>query len=152
MSIISVEIIKQQIKENGKKTAKEKQTKAERSKESRSYTESVRGKWFCCASKLGFFSLICKASLSLKSNLDLALSIKPFLIDKVIKKYLEYKFSSNQTQLKDKFDVHYFKFPYIGNILHHIKNKLSKLCKEFCKEIFNIKLVFSWVKIKNYFS
>ena len=134
------------------KKRKEKQTKAERSKGSRSYSESVRGKWFCCAFKLGFFHLICKASLSLNSNLHLALSIKPFLIDKVIKKYLEYKFSSNQTQLKDKFDVHYFKFPYIGNILHHIKNKLSKLCKEFCKEIFNIKLVFSSVKIKNYFS
>ena len=50
----------------------------------------------------------------------------PFLIDKVIKKYLDYKFSSHQNQLKDKFDVH-------GNLPHHIKNKLSKLSKEFCK-------------------
>ena len=32
----------------------------------------------------------------------------PFLINKVIKKYLDYKFSSNQNQLKDKSDVHYF--------------------------------------------
>ena len=71
----------------------------------------------------------------------------PFLIDKVIKKYLNYKFSSNQNQLKDKSDVHYFKLPYIGNLSHNIKNKLSKLCKEFFKENFNIKL-----KIKNYFS
>ena len=53
-----------------------------------------------------------------------------FLIDKVIKKYLDYKFSSNQNQLKDKFDVHCFKLPYIGNLSHHIKIKLSKLCKE----------------------
>ena len=30
----------------------------------------------------------------------------PFLIDKVIKKYIDYKFSSNQNQLKDKSDVH----------------------------------------------
>ena len=30
--------------------------------------------------------------------------------------------------------------------------KLSKLCKEFCKENFNIKLVFNSFKIKNYFS
>ena len=30
----------------------------------------------------------------------------PFLMDKVIKKYLDYKFSSNQNQLKDKSDVH----------------------------------------------
>ena len=62
----------------------------------------------------------------------------PFLIDKVIKKYLDYKFSSNQNQLKDKSDVHYFKLPYIGTLSHHIKNKLSQLCKEFCKENFNI--------------
>ena len=75
-----------------------------------------------------------------------------FLIDKVIKKYLNYKFSSNQNQLIDTPDVHYFKLPYTGNPSHHIKNKLSKLCKEFCKENFNIKLVFNSIKIKNYFS
>ena len=28
-----------------------------------------------------------------------------FLIDKVIKKYIDYKFSSDQNQLKDKSDV-----------------------------------------------
>ena len=39
-----------------------------------------------------------------------------------------------------------------ANLSHHIKNKLSKLCKEFCKENFNIKLVFNSFKIKNYFS
>ena len=76
----------------------------------------------------------------------------PFLIDKVIKKYLDYKFSSYQNQLKDTSDVHYFKLPYIGKLSHHIKNKLSKLYKEFCKEKFNIKLVFNSFKIKNYFS
>ena len=75
-----------------------------------------------------------------------------FLIYKAFKKYLDYKFSSNQNLLKDKSDVHYFKLPYIGNLSHHIKNKLSKLCKEFCKENFNIKLVFNSFKIKNYFS
>ena len=40
----------------------------------------------------------------------------------------------------------------IDNLSHHIKNKLSKLCKEFCKENFNIKLVFNSFKIKNYFA
>ena len=40
----------------------------------------------------------------------------PFLIDKVLKKYLDYNFSSNQNQLKDKSDVHYFKLPYMGNL------------------------------------
>ena len=75
---------------------------------------------------------------SIKSNL-IKNAYPPFLINKVIKKYLNYIFSNNQNQLKDTSDPHYFKLPYIGN---HIKNKLSKLCKEFCKENVNIKLVF----------
>ena len=36
------------------KTTKEKQTKAEKSKGGRSYSERVRAKLFCCAFKLGF--------------------------------------------------------------------------------------------------
>ena len=63
----------------------------------------------------------------------------PFLIDKVIKGYLSYKFSSNQNQLKYTSD----------NPSPHIKNKLSKLCKELCKENVNIKLVLSSFKIEN---
>ena len=57
------------------KTTKENQTKAERSNGNSSYSERVRAKLFCCAFKLGFLQLICKASLIFKSNLELALSI-----------------------------------------------------------------------------
>ena len=88
---------------------------------------------------------------NIKSNL-IKNAYPPFLIDKVIKKYFDYKFSTNQNQFKDTSDVHYFKLPYIGKLSHHIKNNLSKLCKESCKENFNIKLVFNSFKIKNYFS
>ena len=88
---------------------------------------------------------------NIKSNL-ITNAYPPFLIDKVIKKYLDNKLSSNQNHLKDKSDVHYFKWPYISNLSHHIKNKLSKLCKKLCKENFNIQLVFSSFKIKNYFN
>ena len=88
---------------------------------------------------------------NIKSNL-IKNAYPPFLINKVNKKYLDYKFSSNQNQLKDKSDVHYFKLPYISNLSHHIKIKLLKLCKEFCKENFNIKLAFNSFKMKNYFS
>ena len=38
-----------------------------------SYSKRVRDKWFCWA--LSFLQLMCKASLILKSNLELALSI-----------------------------------------------------------------------------
>ena len=85
---------------------------------------------------------------NIKSNLTKNVHL-PFLIGKVIKNYLDYKFSSNQNQLKDTPDIHYFKLPFIGNLSNHIKNKLLKLCKEFCKEDFNIKLVFNSFKIKN---
>ena len=53
----------------------ERETKTEKSKRNRSYGQSVRAKCFCCAFKLGFVKLICKASLVFKSNLELALSI-----------------------------------------------------------------------------
>ena len=76
----------------------------------------------------------------------------PFLTDKVFKKNLDYKFSINQNHLKDKSDVHYYKLPYISNLSHHIKIKLLKLCKKFCKEKFHIKLVFNSLKIKYSFS
>ena len=55
----------------------------------------------------------------------------------VIKKYLDHKFSINKKLLKDTPDFYYFKLLYIGNLLRHIKNKISKICKEFCKENFN---------------
>ena len=56
---------------------------------------------------------------NIKSNL-IKNAYLPFLINKVIKKYLKYKFSSNQNQLKDKTDVHYFKLPYTSNLSQHI--------------------------------
>ena len=52
-----------------------KQTKTERNKGDRSCSERVRAKWFCCAFNLGFVQLICKASLTFKSNLELPLFI-----------------------------------------------------------------------------
>ena len=55
-------------------TTKEKQTKAERIKGNRSYSERVVAKLFCCAFKLDFLQLISK-TLIFKSNLDSALPI-----------------------------------------------------------------------------
>ena len=65
---------------------------------------------------------------NIKSNL-IKNAYPPFLIDKVITKYLDHKFSSNKNQLRDTSDVYYFKLLYAGNLSLHIKNKLSKLCK-----------------------
>ena len=88
-------------------------------------------------------------NIKFRLNLILKNAYPPFLIEKIIKKYHDYKFSNNQNQLRDQADVHYFKLPYIGNPSHHVKIKLLKLCKEFCRENFNIKLVFNSFKIKS---
>ena len=65
---------------------------------------------------------------SIKSNL-VKNSYPPFLISKIIKKYLNHKISSNKKELKDTYDVDYFKLPYISNLSRHIENKISKLRK-----------------------
>ena len=59
-------------KRNTNKQAKERQKSMRGDK---SYSERVRAKWFYCVFKLGFLQLICKASLIIKLNLELALSI-----------------------------------------------------------------------------
>ena len=58
-----------------KPTNKQKKQHRKSQRSGARYSESVRAKWFCCAFKLGFVELICKTSLILKSNLELALSI-----------------------------------------------------------------------------
>ena len=62
------------VRHNGNNRWKRKKTKS-KEKKSKNYSESVRAKWFCCARKLGFVQLICKASFIFKSDLELALSI-----------------------------------------------------------------------------
>ena len=62
-------------KKKTKQTNKKNKQRQKRTRGDRSYSERVRAKWFCCAFKLGFLQLICKASLIFKSNLELALSI-----------------------------------------------------------------------------
>ena len=75
MPIIRAEIMKTIVERKMQKPTNEKRTKTERSKGNRIYSERVRAKWFCCAFKLGFLQLICKASLIFISNLELDLSV-----------------------------------------------------------------------------
>ena len=51
-----------------KRKAKKKDRKTQRS--GARYSESVRARWFCCAFKLGFVQLICKAFLIFKLSLE----------------------------------------------------------------------------------
>ena len=85
----------------------------------------------------------------IKSNL-IKNAYSPFLIDKFIKKYLDYKFSSNQAQLKDKSGVHHFKgifaisevFPTISKI------NFRNLAKSFVKKIVTLSLFLVHSKLK----
>ena len=81
-----------------------------------------------CNKRNSFHNNIEKIKCNLIKNVYL-----PFLINKVIKKYLDQNFSSNENHLKDISDVYCFKSPYIGN---------------FVKKKFNIKLVFYLFKVK----
>ena len=66
---------------------------------------------------------------NIKSNL--IKNVYPsFLIDKVMKKYLHYKFSSNENHLKGKSDVHYFKLPYIGSLQINFRNFAKSFMKK----------------------
>ena len=71
MKIIDERKAQKKEKKNNKQTKKQRQ---KRTKGYRSYSEKVRAKRFCCTLKLGFLQLICKASLTFKSSLKLALS------------------------------------------------------------------------------
>ena len=51
MPIIRVELMKTIDEREMQRTTNEKQTKTERNKGNRSYSEKVRPKWFCCAFK-----------------------------------------------------------------------------------------------------
>ena len=58
---------------------------------------------------------------NIKSNL-IKNAYPAFLIDKVIKKHLDYNFSSNQKQLKDKTDVHCIK---LSSATFHTISKIN---------------------------
>ena len=61
------------MKQKYKKKKKKKKDRNEQRGDG-SYSERVRAKGFCCAFKLGFLQLICKASFIVNSSLRLALS------------------------------------------------------------------------------
>ena len=73
----------------------------------------------------------------IKSNL-IKNAYPQFLINKVIKKYLEYRFSSDQNKLKDKSDIHHFKLPYIGNLHTISKINLQNFANSFVKNILTL--------------
>ena len=62
----------------------------------------------------------------------------PFLIDKVIKKYLDYKFSSNQNQLKDKLTFITLNYHISATFYTVSKLNFWNFAKSFVKKILTL--------------
>ena len=84
-------------------------------------------------------------------------SLPAHVIDKANKQYLSKtnnavnsNVSSSQNN-DTSTEVRYFKLPYIGNFSKITQTKIKKLCKLYCPEL-NLKLVFTSLKIKQFFS
>ena len=75
------------MKDNCKKQQKKNKQGQKGARGTEAIVKRVRAKWFCCAFKLGFLQLICKASLIFKSNLELAWSINLKLRELWVKAY-----------------------------------------------------------------
>ena len=74
---------------------------------------------------------------SIKYNL-IKNTYPPFLIDKVIKKCSNYKFSSNQNQVRDTSDAHYFKYHISVTCSTILKINFQNFAKSFVKKILTL--------------
>ena len=78
-------------------------------------------------------------------------SYPSFILDKIIKAYIDKIRYKNNKVLSDVNKLRYFKLPYIGKYSEQVQKKIWKLCQQYCKEN-NAKIVFTSFKISNYFS
>ena len=94
----------------------------------------------------GFHDDVSKIKDVLKRN-----SYPPFILDKIIKTYIN-KIHYNNNKVSSEINkLRYFKLPYIGKYSEQVQKKITKLCKQYCNEN-NVKIVFTSFKISNYFS
>ena len=93
----------------------------------------------------GFHDDVSKIKDVLKRN-----SYPPFILDKIIKAYIN-KIHYNNNKVSSEINkLRYFKLPYIGKYSEQVQKKRTKLCKQYCHEN-NVKIVFTSFKISNYF-
>ena len=72
-------------------------------------------------------------------------------IDREIKTYLEKKFNVEPPKVSNTIKFNYYKFPYIGHFSKTTKQKLKKVCDQFCKDL-SLKIVFTPFKVGDLFS
>ena len=73
------------------------------------------------------------------------------MIDKITKSYLNKVYSNSDQSNPESGKRRFYKLPYIGKYSKQVQKKLSKICKQFCKDA-DLKIVFTSFKINNYFS
>ena len=94
----------------------------------------------------GFYDDLSEIKLVLKRN-----SYPPFILDKIIKAYIN-KIHHNNNKVSSEINkFRYYKLPYIGKYSEQVQKKITKLCKQYCNEN-TAKVVFTSFKISNYFS
>ena len=94
----------------------------------------------------GFHDDVSKIKDVLKRN-----SYPPFILDKIIKAYIN-KIHYNNNEVSSEINKsQYSKLPYIGKYSEQVQKKITKLCKQYYNEN-NVKIVFTSFKISNYFS
>ena len=78
-------------------------------------------------------------------------SYPPFILDKIIKDYIDKTHYSINEVSSDINKLRYFKLPHLGKHSEQVQKKIPKPCKQYCKENY-AKIVFTSFKISNYFS
>ena len=89
--------------------------------------------------------------LTIKDNLQRN-GFPLLFIDKIIKNYLDGKFSNTEPQdSANKIPPRYYKLPFLGDASILLKNRLSKLVSRCCDNA-KVKLIFVPIKLNSFFS
>ena len=125
------------MKEKCKKTTKEKQTKTERSKGNRCYSDRVRARCFCCVFKLGFLQYICKASLILSQKFRNLRNFAKGFVKKILTLSWFLIHSKSKIDFHDWKSFLLYKFTcascsssYIGETFRHCKTRIEEHIKK----------------------
>ena len=72
-------------------------------------------------------------------------------IDREINTYLEKQFNIEPPNLFNTIKFNYYKLPYIGHFSKTTKQKLKKICDQYCKDL-SVEIVFTPFKVGDLFS
>ena len=72
-------------------------------------------------------------------------------IDREIKTHLGKQFSIESPKVSNTIKFSYYKLPYIGHFSKTTKQKLKKICDQYCKDL-SVKIVFTPFKVGDSFS